>query len=106
MLQDLMHSIRALFRRPGFTLLATLTIALGVGVNTAMFTIVNGVLWKPFPYPASERLVRFNENSPSGMLNNSAPNSQDWKSRSKVLEDVSAYRLFPSITVHVSDRDQ
>ena len=101
-----MHSIRALFKRPGFSVLAILTIALGVGVNTAMFTIVDGVLWKPFPYVQSDRLVRFSESSPSGMLNNSGPNSEDWKARSNVLEDVALYRFFPSITLRVGDRDQ
>ena len=65
MLQDLVHSVRALRKRPGFSALAVLTIALGIGVNTAMFTIVNSVLWKPYPYPDSQRLVRFNEDSPS-----------------------------------------
>ncbi len=106
MLQDLIHSIRALSKRPGFSLLAILTIALGVGVNTAMFTIVNGVLWKPFPYPQQERLVRFNEDSPSGKLNNSLPNSQDWKARSNVLEDVALYRGFPQATLLLGDRSQ
>ncbi len=106
MLQDLFHSLRGLLKRPGFTALAILTIALGVGVNTAMFTIVNGVLWKPFPYPEADRLVRFNESSPSGMLNNSLPNSQDWKTRSNVLEDVSLYRYFPGATLLLAGGNQ
>src|SRR5262249_54458405 len=105
MLQDLLHSLRALLKRPGFSMLAVLTIALGVGVNTSMFTIVNGVLWKPFPYPQAERLVRFNESSPSGLLNNSGPNSADWKARANVLEDVSLYRMFPGATLHFPDRN-
>jgi predicted permease len=105
MLQDLIHSLRALFKRPGFSVLAVLTVALGVAVNTSMFTIVNGVLWKPFPYSQSERLVRFNESSPSGLLNNSGPNSADWKARSNVLEDVSLYRMFPGAILRLPDRN-
>ena len=104
--QDLMYSIRALMKRPGFTLLAVLTVALGIAVSTAMFTIVNGVLWKPFPYPNAERLVRLNEDSLSGGLNNSAPNAADWKARSNVLEDVALYRFFPVVTLRLPDRDQ
>jgi hypothetical protein len=68
MLQDLLHSLRALRKRAGFAALAVLTIALGIGVNTAIFTVVNSVLWKPYPYAESERLVRFREDSPSGSL--------------------------------------
>jgi predicted permease len=106
MLQDLFHSIRALAKRPGFTALAILTIALGVAVNTSMFTIVNGVLWKPFPYPDADRLVRFNERSPTGHLNNSALNAADWKARSNVLEDIALYRFFPAPTLLLPDRTQ
>ena len=49
MLNDLLHSLRALRKRPGFTALTILIIALCIGVNTAIFTIVNSVLWKPYP---------------------------------------------------------
>jgi putative ABC transport system permease protein len=106
MLQDLLHSLRALKKRPGFATLAVLTIALGIGVNTAIFTIVNSVLWTPYPYPESERLVRFREDSPSGALNCSAPNSADWKARSRVLEDISLYRFFPALTLRFPQQDQ
>jgi len=61
MIQDILHSFRGLAKRPGFALLAILTVTLGIAVNTAMFTIVNGVLWKPFPFPEQDRLVRFSE---------------------------------------------
>jgi predicted permease len=105
-LQDLVHSLRALRTRPGFSVLAVLTIALGVSVNTAMFTIVNSVLWKPYPYADSDRLVRFREDSPSGPLNCSAPNSEDWKARSRLFEDLSLYRFFPALTLRLPQEDQ
>ena len=106
MLQDLLHSLRALAKRPAFSLLAILTIALGISVNTAMFTIVNSVLWKPYPYADSDRLVRFGEASPSGRLNCSAPNSEDWKSRSQLFEDLSLYRFMPALTLRLPRQDE
>lgn len=56
-LRDLRHAVRALCRAPAFTTLACLTLALGIGAATAVFSVVNGVLLKPLPYPESERLV-------------------------------------------------
>ena len=96
--QDLVYSARTLLRRPGFALLAILTVALGVGINAAMFTIVNGVLWKSMPYPEADRLVMFNEGSSSGPLNCSGPNLEDWKKRSALFEDIAIAREFPPAT--------
>src|SRR6185312_10254429 len=57
-LHDVRQAFRALRRSPGFTLTAVLTVALGVGVPTAMFTVVDGVVLRPLPYPDPDRLVR------------------------------------------------
>src|SRR6266480_9380 len=61
LLQDFRYAIRTLRKQPGFAAVALLTLALGSGATTVMFTVINGVLLKPLPYPGSERLITLNE---------------------------------------------
>jgi len=61
MFQDLRYGVRMLLKSPAFTLAAILSLAIGIGANTALFSVVNAVLWRPLPYPNAERLVRVGE---------------------------------------------
>jgi putative ABC transport system permease protein len=92
--QDLRYSGRILLKHPGFTLIAVLTLGLGIGANTAIFSIVNAVLLRPFPYEAPEQLVIPGE-SQTGTRGNtglSYPNFADWKDDRKVFTAASAVR--------------
>jgi predicted permease len=93
--QDLRFGARQLRKNPGFTAVAVLTLALGIGANTAMFSLVNGVLLKPLPYRDSDRLVSLSENQREqgqDYVNLTAPGFTDWRRQSTVFEDLAAYQ--------------
>src|SRR5262245_22209736 len=94
MLQDLRYSLRVLRKSPGFTLVALLTLALGIGANTAVFSVVNAGLLRPLPYNAAERVVAVGEvrTTRPGVLGSiSAPDFYDWRRLSKSLQSISLY---------------
>lgn len=92
--QDIRFGLRMLFKRPGFTLTAVLTLAIGIGANTAMFSILDAVLLKSLPYPAPEQLMMVWESNPNGQPRNwvSPPNFVDWRSQNQVFQSMSAYQ--------------
>ncbi len=90
---DARYAIRMLLRSPGFTAVAVATLALAIGVNTAIFSLVDSVLWKPLPYPASERLVSLHEaNLERGIpsFSVSPPNYFDWRDRNRSFSALAA----------------
>ncbi len=92
--RDLRHSARVLWKSPAFTIVAVVTLALGIGANTAVFTLVRGLLLRPLPYHEPQRLVRVWESSPSRGIPDLmvAPvNYQFWKEHNRVFEEMAAF---------------
>ena len=92
--QDLRYGARSLVKNPLFTLIAVLTLALGIGANTAIFSIVNAVLLRPLPYREPEKLMTIWTARPQrgqGQFRTSLPNFKDWREQSRVFEGMAAY---------------
>ena len=93
LLQDIRYGLRVLWQKPGFTLVALLTLALGIGANTAVFSLVSAVLMRPLEYRDAERLVTVWEDGSAAGFPRDGPsvgNYADWKAQNKVFEDVAA----------------
>ncbi|HUI42006.1 MAG TPA: ABC transporter permease [Terriglobia bacterium] len=89
---DLRYGLRMLGRKPGFTAVAVLTLALGIGANTAMFTVIDAVLLRPLSFPQADRLMALNTGVIHGNLETTSwPNYADVRDQSRLLEDVSGY---------------
>jgi putative ABC transport system permease protein len=89
--QDLRYGIRILAKAPGFTITAILTLALGIGANTAIFSFVYGVLLQPLPYRNPSRLMVLNETNPKvGTVSVSYPNFLDWRAQSHAFSQMAA----------------
>jgi putative ABC transport system permease protein len=91
---DLRFALRNLWSRPGFTLAAVVALALGLGANTAIFSVFDGVVWKPLPYPQPDRLVMLWETNAAQALDHerlSPVNFLDYRGLSQVFEDAAAW---------------
>jgi putative ABC transport system permease protein len=92
-MNDFKFALRQLRKSPGFTLVAVLTLALGIGANTAIFSIVNAVLLRPLPYPDADRIMILNESSGPGQDYSVAlPDYLDWQNDNTVFEHLAATR--------------
>lgn len=93
MVTDLKFAIRWLRKNPGFAVLAVLTLGVGIGVNTAMFSVVNAVLLRPLPFPEADRIVWMAESGPEVKDRwVSYPNFVDWRARNQSFEAMSTFR--------------
>src|SRR3954463_1161771 len=93
LLRDLRHGLRRLLSSPGFTAVATLTLALGIGANVAIFTVVNAVLIRPLPFPDPDRLVRIAADARATNGRNigiSQPELDDLRDRAGIFDGVTA----------------
>ncbi|MFL6276643.1 MAG: ABC transporter permease [Blastocatellia bacterium] len=93
-IQDLRYGLRLLLKRPGFTFVAIITLALGIGANTAIFSVVDAVLLRPLPYPQADRLVflwstMVGQGVPTS--GSSMPDYRDWRDRNDTLEGLGAF---------------
>ena len=95
LIQDLRYAVRMLVKKPGFTAVAAITLALGIGANTAIFSVVNAVLLRALPFKQPEQLVRIWESNPAANLPSfsaSFPNFTDWQTQNEVFEEMAAFR--------------
>jgi len=93
MIREIRYAIRQLAKHPGFTFVAAITLALGIGANTAIFSVVNALLLRPLPYPHSERLVLLRERSETFEAGSvSYPNYLDWRAAQRGFTDLALFR--------------
>ena len=100
-LRDVQYAVRALVRAPGFSIVVVITLALGIGANTAIFSVVNGVLMRPMGFAEPQRLAVIRETNPAagaGVTASSVPTFLDWRNESVSFSSLAAYQ-WASITL-------
>ena len=110
LLQDLRYGLRMLTKDPGFTAMAVLTLALGIGANTAMFSVANAVLLEPLPYKRAGRLVTlwwtntaFGSSAPGSVCD---PDYVQWRTQNQVFEDMAAFHGMTSNLTGVGEPER
>src|SRR6476620_10570036 len=90
--QDVRYGLRMLWKHRGVSAIVILALALGIGANTAIFSVVNSVLLRPLPYDEADRLVFLNEKSPVlDEMSISYPNFEDWRAQNQSFERIGVY---------------
>src|SRR3979411_1273293 len=106
-LQDLRYGFRMLTKSPGFTAVAVMTLALGIGANTSLFSVINGVLLSPLPFPQPDQLVTLHENKPNfegGSL--SYPNFRDWQKDNHTFSAIAVGRVYAISLTGIGEAEQ
>lgn len=100
LLRDVLYGLRMLRKNPGFTAVAVVTLALGIGANTAMFSVVRSVLLKPLPLPDSQRLVYLWEKTKDlSVMMVAYPDYLDWRAQNSVFEDIAVYNRYRNVNL-------
>jgi len=96
-IKDIRYGLRGLLKRPGFTLIVVITLALGIGASTAIFSVVDSVLLRRLPYRTAERIVAIQELNPAGKrIQVTSANFLDWRAQNTVFEHLAAIRTAPT----------
>jgi predicted permease len=106
-LQDFRYALLQLLKSPGFTAVAIVTLALGIGANTALFSVINGVLLSPLPFPEADQLVTLHENKPNfegGSV--SYPNFRDWQKDNHTFSALALSRTYAFSLTGVGEAEQ
>ena len=102
LLQDIKYALRGLIKSPGFTVIAVVCLALGIGVNTTIFSTVDGVMLKPYPYPDADRIViPHSTNQKAGITRAgvSYKDYEDWRDHNKTLSSIAVFQAQRSLTI-------
>src|SRR5262245_59623612 len=106
---DIRYALRNLLRRPAFTIIAVVTLALGIGANTAIFSALNALLLKPLPFPELDRIVAIWDKMPSRGVNHNEvtfANYLDWQAQSQSFEQLALYRWWSANITGIDPPDR